>query len=269
MLPDEAIAAREHAYSPSRWARDFEATLARQAELGERLRQRHPPKRLTYGNGRLEGMNLFIPQSEKPRPLMVFLHGGYWQELNASAVDFMASHWLEQGWAFASMDYPLAPEASIEAMVAACRQGVEVLRRESAALGLNGCFHLGGHSAGAQLALMSCLGEERLAGIESLFLISGIYDLQPLVGTYINKPLKLDAEQAKRLSPLCHSLKGLPPLQLVHGELDPPAFRAQGKALKERATQTGVSAELCTQPDCDHFDILEYLNASSMHVNHQ
>lgn len=269
MLPDDAIAAREHAYSPSRWARDFEVTLARQAALGERLRQCHPPKRLAYGDGRLEGMNLFIPQGGKPKPLMVFLHGGYWQELNASAVDFMASHWLEQGWAFASMDYPLAPEASIEAMVAACRQGVEVLRRESAALGLNGCFHLGGHSAGAQLALMSCLGEERLGGIESLFLISGIYDLQPLVGTYINEPLALDAERAERLSPLCQTLHGLPSLQLVHGELDPPAFRAQGEALKERATQAGVSAELYTRPDCDHFDILEYLNISSMHFNHQ
>lgn len=269
MLPDEAIAAREHAYSPSCWARDFEATLARQTELGKRLRQRHPPKRLTYGTGRLEGTNLFIPQGETPRPLMVFLHGGYWQELNASAVDFMAAHWLEQGWAFASMGYPLAPEASIEVMVSACRQGVEVLRRESAALGLNGCFHLGGHSAGAHLALMSCLGEERLVGIESLFLISGIYDLRPLVGTYINEPLKLDAKQAERLSPLCQALHGLPPLQLVHGEFDPPAFRAQGEALKARATQAGVSAELCAQPDCDHFDILERVSVRSVLINHQ
>ena len=267
MLSDDAIAAREHAYSPSRWARNFEVTLARQAELGQRLRQRYPPKRLDYGYGQMEGMNLFIPKGEKPRPLMVFLHGGYWQELNASAIDFMASHWLDQGWAFASMDYPLAPEASIEAMVTACRQGVDRLRRESTVLGLNGYFHLGGHSAGAQLALMSCLGEERLDGIESLFLISGIYDLQPLVGTYINKALKLDAERAKQLSPLCQELHGLPPLQLVYGELDPPAFRTQGETLKERATQAGVSAALYTRTDCDHFDIIEYLNTSLMHFN--
>ena len=59
MLPDDAIAAREHAYSPSRWARDFEATLARQAALGERLRQCHPPKRLAYGAGWLEGVKRF------------------------------------------------------------------------------------------------------------------------------------------------------------------------------------------------------------------
>lgn len=258
---DQDRAAREKAYSPSRWARDFEASLARQAELGARLRERHPPRRLSYGAGPREGLNLFLPEGQGPWPLMVFLHGGYWQELDAAATDFMAVPWLGRGWAFASLDYPLAPGASLEAMVAACRQGMAALRREASALGLNGRLHLGGHSAGAQLALMSCLGEGRLSGIESLWLISGIYDLRPLVGTYIDAPLGLDDERAARLSPLCQALRGLPPLTLVHGELDPPAFRAQGEALYERARAAGVAVKLCPLPDCDHFDILERLDA--------
>ncbi|GEK49858.1 alpha/beta hydrolase [Vreelandella venusta] len=269
MLPGEGLAAREHAFSPSRWARDFEATLDRQAALGERLRESHPPKRLVYGTGPQEGLNLFVPEGEGPWPLMVFLHGGYWQELSAFAIDFMAFHWLEQGWAFASMDYPLAPNASIETMVASCRQGVKALRRESNSLGLNGRIHLGGHSAGAQLALMSCLGPERLSGIESLLLASGIYDLRPLVGTYIDAPLGLDTERAERLSPLCQALQGLPPLQLVHGEFDPPAFRAQGQTLKAMAQVAGVEAELCTRPECDHFDVIEYINTSFMFFNNK
>ncbi|MCH4562208.1 alpha/beta hydrolase [Halomonas sp. EGI 63088] len=252
-------AEREHAFSPSRWARDFEASLARQAELGRRLRERLPPRRLGYGPGEREGVNLFLPESPGPWPLMAFLHGGYWQQLDAAATDFLAAPWLERGWAFASLDYPLAPGASIEAMVAACRRGVTTLRAAAASLCLEGRIRLGGHSAGAQLALMACLGEERLAGIEALWLISGIYDLRPLVGTYIDAPLGLDNERAERLSPLCQSLRGLPPLTLVHGEFDPPAFREQGEALHARARLAGVSADLRSLPDCDHFDILERL----------
>lgn len=253
------LTTRERAYSPSRWARDFEATLARQAELGVRLRERHAPQRLSYGTGPREGINLFVPEGRGPWPLMAFLHGGYWQELDAAATDFMAAPWLAQGWAFASLDYPLAPQAGIEAMVEACRQGIATLRREASALGLDGRFHLGGHSAGAQLALMSCLGEGRLTDIVGLWLISGIYDLRPLVGTYIDAPLGLDVGRAERLSPLCQELRGLPPLTLTHGELDPPAFRAQGEALYERAQAAGVAVELCPLSDCDHFDILERL----------
>jgi arylformamidase len=191
---------------------------------------------------------------------MVFLHGGYWQELSASATDFMAIHWLEQGWAFASMDYPLAPNASIETMVAACQQGVRRLQREASTLGLNGHIYLGGHSAGAQLAIMSCLGQERLRGIESLLLASGIYDLRPLVGTYINAPLKLDIERAERLSPLCLALEELPPLCLVHGEFDPRAFRAQGEAVKSLAQAAGIEVRLSSRSGYDHFDIIEALH---------
>ncbi|AYF33000.1 alpha/beta hydrolase [Vreelandella alkaliphila] len=253
--------ARGRAYSPSLWARDFEATLDRQAERGACLRARHQPRRLAYGAHALEGLNLFLPENQGPWPLMVFLHGGYWQQLDAMATDFMAESWLSRGWAFASLDYPLAPEVNIETMVAACQQGVRYLQREASTLGLNGRIYLGGHSAGAQLAIMSCLGNGRLEGIEALWLISGIYDLRPLAGTYIDEPLQLDGAQAERLSPLCHDLQGLPPLMLVHGEFDPPSFRSQGEALYERALAAGVAAELCPMPNCDHFDILERLEA--------
>ncbi|EGP18917.1 Arylformamidase [Halomonas sp. TD01] len=209
----------------------------------------------------MEGLNLFLPEKQGPWPLMVFLHGGYWQQLDAMATDFMAAPWLSRGWAFASLDYPLAPEVNIETMVAACQQGVRHLQREASALGLNGRICLGGHSAGAQLVIMSCLGDGRLTEVDALWLISGIYDLRPLAGTYIDEPLQLDGAQAERLSPLCHDLHGLPPLTLVHGEFDPPRFRSQGETLYEHALATGVAAELCLLPNCDHFDILERLEA--------
>ncbi len=262
MAGNDGQAAGERAYSPSLWARSFEASLTRQARRGERLRERHPPRRLSYGPGDREGINLFLPATGKPKALMAFLHGGYWQELDASATDFMAADWLEVGWAFASVDYPLAPQASIEAIVDACRRAVAVLRRVLGELNGEAPLHLGGHSAGAHLALASCLGEQRLAGIESLWLISGIYDLRPLVETYINAPLGLDPERAEWLSPLCQPLAGLPPLRLVLGEFDPPAFHRQSERLDERARAAGGSSRLGVLKDCDHFDILERLGST-------
>ncbi|MDI5932774.1 hypothetical protein [Halomonas kalidii] len=39
-------------------------------------------------------MNLFLPDGDGPWPLLVFLHGGYWQELDASATDCLAVPFL-------------------------------------------------------------------------------------------------------------------------------------------------------------------------------
>lgn len=59
-------------------------------------------------------------------------------------------------------------------------------------------FIVGGHSAGAQLAstllhnkiaqFHNCELQSRLVG---LILFSGVYDLRPLIETYVNEPLKL------------------------------------------------------------------------------
>lgn len=54
---------------PSRWraaAADFRASLGPRAETG-----------LRYGPAERQIMDLFLPE-EKPRGLMVFVHGGYW-----------------------------------------------------------------------------------------------------------------------------------------------------------------------------------------------
>ncbi|WP_340638364.1 alpha/beta hydrolase [Salinicola tamaricis] len=198
------------------------------------------------------------PAGDGPWPLMIFLHGGYWKALDASATDFMAKSWLTRGWAFASLNYPLAPAATLETLIAESTNGVRYLLDQCEALGLSGRIRLGGHSAGAHLALMSCLAAKCPKAIEALWLISGVYDLRPLLGTSIAEPLDLDEARAERLSPLCLPLTGLPHLDLVHGEQDPPVFQRQGEALAAQAERDGVPVTVTLMPGYDHFDILEH-----------
>jgi len=52
---------------------------------------------------------------------------------------------------------------------------------------------LGGHSAGAHLAASMIHPEvNENIGVKGFILISGIFDLNPLLETSINKPLKLN-----------------------------------------------------------------------------
>ncbi|MDQ7731727.1 alpha/beta hydrolase [Halomonas sp. SpR1] len=259
MADTPSLEAREHAHSPSRWARDADASLAHQAELGRTLREACPPQRLAYGDADHAWLHLHRPAGDGPWPLMIFLHGGYWQALDATATDFMATRWLARGWAFASLNYPLAPAVTLETLIEESTRGVRYLLAQQQALDLSGQVRLGGHSAGAHLALMSCLAAECPKAIEALWLISGVYDLRPLLGTSIARPLDLDESRARRLSPLCLPLTGLPPLALIHGEQDPAVFQQQGEALAAQAARDGVTATVTLMPGRDHFDILEHV----------
>ncbi|WP_447556303.1 alpha/beta hydrolase [Vreelandella sp. EE22] len=243
------------AYSPSRFARDHEATLARQNEAGRTLAVRHAPVSVNAGDP--AGFNLFIPDGEGPWPLMVFIHGGYWQALDHTATDFLAERYMARGMAFASLEYGLAPDTSIETMIEQCQQGLEAAWYALALRGGAWTIHLGGHSAGAQLAYwVAARGE---VPIDKLVLVSGVYDLTPLVDTYVNAPLNLNHARARALSPQFGRLNGLPRCQVMIAENDPPTFHQQAKDFVAALLDANVPVDRVDFPGCDHFDVLDRL----------
>lgn len=267
MCPSDDMTASEvleRDYSPSRFARDPEATLARQASLGRQVVTDHGAQRLTYAEDSAACLDLFVPRGKGPWPLMAFIHGGYWQDLDHTATNFLAERYLARGVAFASLGYGLAPRVSIEMMVEQCRLGVQTLMARAPELGLETQLMLGGHSAGAQLACRVALAEAATSGakISSLLLVSGVYDLRPLVETYVNAPLGLDIDRARALSPLFDDLADLPPMHLVIAEHDTPAFRHQSRDFHAAVQQAGGVSRLEELAGCDHFDVLDQLNVS-------
>ncbi|MFB9867747.1 alpha/beta hydrolase [Vreelandella sulfidaeris] len=245
------------AYSPSQFARDFEATLTRQAIAGREQVAHHRPITVNVSDDPLACFNLFIPKGSGPFPLMAFIHGGYWQELDNTATDFMAEHYLSRGMAFASLGYGLAPHTSIETMVDQCIQGLEAAYHALTDSGGVWSIQLGGHSAGAQLAYWVAVNGK--VPIDKMVLVSGVYDLTPLVDTYVNEPLGLSHAQAHALSPQFATLDQLPPCQVVIAENDPAAFRQQGHEFVKALLAADVPAELRDIPACDHFDVLEQI----------
>lgn len=261
MTASEAL---ERDYSPSRFARDPQATLARQASLGQQVVTDHGAQRLTYTENPAACLDLFVPEGKGPWPLMAFIHGGYWQELDHTATNFLAERYLARGVAFASLGYGLAPRVSVEMMVEHCRLGVQTLMARASELGLETRLMLGGHSAGAQLACRVAMAEVATARtkISSLLLVSGVYDLRPLVETYVNAPLGLDIDRARTLSPRFDDLAELPPTHIVIAEHDTPAFRHQSCDFHAAVQQAGGVSRLEDLAGCDHFDVLEQLDVS-------
>lgn len=184
-------------------------------------------------------------------PLLVYIHGGYWQALSAADSWYLAPGAVAHGWSYAAIEYTLAPAATIEQMVQEVANGVAAAAAELRP----SMVVLAGHSAGAHLAAMVALVHPARARVDRVVLVSGVYDLRPLVHTTVNDALGLDDTRATGLSPALLPLADQRPATVVvWGDNDTDAFRAQGAAFAQRC---GAEAFECAGRH--HFDIVDDL----------
>lgn len=99
----------EREYSPSSVAPDFMSTVEQYRAASDFICTRHVPLRVWYGNSADEYSLLFEPAGAAASSMLVFIHGGYWQELSAQDSCFPAEGLLARGIAYAAINYSLAP----------------------------------------------------------------------------------------------------------------------------------------------------------------
>jgi arylformamidase len=218
---------------------------------------------LAYGPSPRQAIDLFLPEAKDP-PLLVFIHGGYWQSQDRKRFAFVAAPLLEAGAATALLGYDLAPEVDMDAIVAQVRRGLAWLYRHGAELGCD-AEHLvvSGHSAGGHLAAMALATDwSAEAGlpeglIKGLCPISGVFDLEPISRCYLNEVLRLTPDQARRHSPLRLPPRGSCPVTVTVGAKETAAFLEQSRQYAAHLEAAGQSVELVIQPGLDHFGIVE------------
>ncbi|MFN0185196.1 MAG: alpha/beta hydrolase [Aquabacterium sp.] len=263
------IAERERAYSPSSviggdYGPFIQAYADRSAQAridAARLGGRW--QRLAYGPSPCQGIELCRPP---PGPaaaaLLVFIHGGYWQELDAERSLFAAAACIGRGMAFAAIDYTLAPQARVGDIVAECRQALGLLFAQAASLGIDARrVVVAGSSAGGHLAAMCALREATAAyppGCRpaAAVLVSGVFWLEPLVGTGINDALGMDAAEARAASPGPRPLAGAAPALVCWGEHETAAFKDQSRAYAAALQDAGVAVRTLEVAGRNHFDII-------------
>ncbi|MBK7629525.1 MAG: alpha/beta hydrolase [Ignavibacteriales bacterium] len=99
-------------------------------------------------------LDLFIPDSsEKPIPIVVFIHGGGWRSGNKSFQHPLANEIAAKGFLCASIEYRLSPEAKYPAAVLDIKSAIKWLKKnaerynaDSSKVTLLGCSS-GGHLA--------------------------------------------------------------------------------------------------------------------------
>ncbi|XP_029353219.1 kynurenine formamidase isoform X1 [Echeneis naucrates] len=226
-----------------------------------------------YGQGDGEKLDVYIPSTTSlDVPLVIYLHGGYWQFLSKEESGFMAVPLINKGVVVVAVGYDIAPKGNMDLMVSQVRRSVvSVIQQYSHISGLYLC----GHSAGAHLAAMVLSTDwsqyNITPQIKGAFLVSGIYDLLPILSTYVNDPLKMTEEVAVRNSPS----KLVPQLKLSSSschivvavaENDSPEFRKQSEEYYKTLGESGLNVTLEDVPNTDHFSIIEQLVDGEYHL---
>ena len=185
-------------------------------------------------------------------PLLIYIHGGYWQKLSAADSLFNASDAIAEGVSLHAVEYTLAPHASIGEIVQECLAEVlsVIAELHPTRVVLAGC------SAGAHLAAMCARNSDIVQHLDGLALLSGIYDVRPLVVTPTNDPLHLTNESAIELSPqLLPPIEHLARALLAVGRSESSEFIRQNREYAEHLRLGGAHVETMVVDERDHFNL--------------
>ena len=200
---------------------------------------------LRYGPDERNRIDYFA--ARRDGPVLMFIHGGYWQNRAKELFAFVAEGPLAWGVNVALIGYTLAPQKRLDGIVAEIRAALDWLHAGIPTLGgdKNRLF-LSGWSAGGHLTAMAMDHPAVSGGLA----ISGIFDLEPMRLSYINEKLRLDQDEARRNSP-GPSRK---PLLVAYGADELPEMCRQSEDYAKL-----LNAKATSLPRRNHFTVLEEL----------
>ena len=217
-------------------------------------------------------LDLYVPEnSERPLPLIIWIHGGGWRY--GTKEDCPVLPWTREGYVVASIDYRLSQDARFPAQIEDCKAAIRWLRTNAAQYKIDpDRVAAWGGSAGGHLASLlgtagdvteweqgHAAGSSRVQAVIDWF---GRADLtqactDPVLG---DSPSALliggsgpgFAELARKASPITHVSADDPPFLIMHGDMDNVVPLSQSRAFAEALRAAGVKVKLVVLKGVGH-----------------
>lgn len=237
---------------------DYETTLASTDALYDEKYDS------SYGNA---VMDVYTDKSGINRPLLVYIHGGYFIGGDKKSTEPYCRTIAKEGFTVANLNYALAPENKYPSQVRQVNEAVAFLVKnaEKYKIDTNNIF-FSGDSAGCQIASqMGCIyTDESMAKkvnvepaigadqVKGLVLVCGLFDMKTVRAThfpFVNTAIWAltdvrDYENYYRideLSTATAATKNYPASLIICGSDDP--FYSQSEELRDSLTALGVDVE--------------------------
>lgn len=241
--------------------------------IGERAASKYPPAPGTqehaYGADPRQRLDLVKPAGVSRAPVLLFVHGGGWSIGDKAHAAPDKARWASsKGWAFASANYRLVPQATVEQQAADVAGAIAWLRANAAREGLDpDRIVLMGHSAGAHLVALVGTDPQYvktagvpLGAVKGVVLLDGAgYDVPTQASAEMNivKPMYeaafgKDPRRQVALSPTRHAAAPNVSRWLILPIERRQDSQAQSKGLADALTQAGASATVVAVPGESH-----------------
>ena len=225
---------------------------------------------LAFGPNPMEKLDIFPadgPGAPRLSPIVVFIHGGYWYSLDKADHSYVAEGLRPHGIATAVNKFGLAPDTTMDEIVRQNRAALAWLWRNARTYGADPeRIYVGGHSAGGHLALMLLATDWPAFGaglpkdlVKGACSIGGLYDMEAIRLSYLNKTLKMSAAEAARNAPLAQRYPVAAPLSLVVAIDETPEYHRQSQAMADLWRGLGYPVELLVPQGLNHFDVVNQL----------
>lgn len=267
-------AALDQQYDARATVADIEPTLRRYAEGSAAARATLPcVLDVAYGPRADETLDIFPAASAAAgpdAPVFVFVHGGYWRLLSKDDSAFMAPTFTRAGATVVAINYTLAPAATLDRIVDQCRRALAWTHRHISAHGGDPRrIHVCGSSAGGHLVGMLLAGGWHTDYgvpddvVRGATVLSGLFELEPLVHTKVNGWMHMTPQDAQRNSPVSHLPRIGCPLIVSYGQNETDEFVRQSSEYLGAWWARGFPGAYVPMPGTNHFDIILHLNEAA------
>jgi acetyl esterase/lipase len=225
-------------------------------------------------------LDLFVPEkSDGPLPLLIWVHGGGWQNGSKEGCPPLRNGYTASGFAVASINYRLSGHATFPAQIEDCKAAIRWLRAHAREYNLDAeRFGVWGSSAGGHLvALIGTTGGvqefdtganlDQSSRVQAVCDYYGPTDFTVFVTTpgyerhatadspeskLLGGAVMENRDKAARANPITYVSQDDPPFLIVHGDQDGTVPINQSQLLFELLRKAGVSVRFHTIKNAGH-----------------
>jgi acetyl esterase/lipase len=224
-------------------------------------------------------LDLYVPESEHPLPVIIWVHGGGWQGGSKDGCPPLRAGYTEKGFAVASIGYRLSGDDVFPAQIEDCKAAIRWLRAHVDEYGLDPeRFGVWGSSAGGHLvALLGTSGDvedfdvgphlDQSSRVQAVCDYYGPTDFKVFVTTpryeshardnspeakLIGGAVLENPDKVARLNPTTYASNDDPPFLIVHGDTDGTVPLNQSQLLFDALKEAGVPVHFHTIHGAGH-----------------
>lgn len=244
---------REVAYSPRHGVGDADQIIERWLSRSAQVAAETPPTQLPYGDGPRHRLHVFA-LSDPLAPVCFFVHGGYWQSRSPADFYFLGRDLNAAGFTVIMPGYDLCPDVRLSDICGQVERAFDAAYEKVAKPML-----VGGHSAGGHLTGWLMTRPANRDRIAAGLPVSGVFEPEPLIGTWINDKVGMDRAEAERCSAMRAPASAICPTRTIVGADESDQFQRQAELWTNKLKDAGADADWISISAVNHFNILDHV----------